>query len=71
MAHGHVIKNVQLAEDELASRKVQIGKTGVEFVAANVASPHLDCHQENGVIRYIDVHCSCGQVIRIECEYTS
>jgi hypothetical protein len=27
--------------------------------------------QENGEIRFIEVRCSCGQVIRLRCEYDS
>jgi hypothetical protein len=32
--------------------------------------PRIQLVREDGVIRAIDVHCSCGEWIRIRCDYS-
>ena len=44
-------------------------RVGVPPAAGGRAEPSVQLVREDGVIRAVDVTCSCGERIRIRCDY--
>jgi hypothetical protein len=54
--------------------RVKVGQEVVPIGAPRLgekrSEPQIQLIREDGVIRAIDVHCPCGECIRIRCEYS-
>jgi hypothetical protein len=49
----------------IAEHAIRIGESAPE----GHGEPKINLVREGGVVRAIEVTCSCGQVIRIRCDY--
>jgi hypothetical protein len=45
------------------------GQTAHTDIRELPVNPTVECVKEGDTIRYIDVHCGCGHVTRLVCEY--
>jgi hypothetical protein len=56
---------VPAARVKIGEHAVRIGETAPE----PHGEPKINLVREGGVVRFIEVTCSCGQVTRIRCDY--
>jgi hypothetical protein len=48
----------------------EVVSVGAPRVGERRGEPKIQLIREDGMIRAIDVHCPCGECIRIRCEYS-
>jgi hypothetical protein len=71
MSIPRVIKNANcsgvLPRQPIHPAQDQDGKRRSE----HTSMPTVECVRDGDNVRYIDVHCCCGQVTRLLCEYAT
>lgn len=73
MSLPRVIKNVApmpLLQRQLIAVGASSGHQD-EFEPDACATARVDCIREGGFVKRIDVHCTCGRVLQLICDYAN
>ena len=69
MSSPRVIKSLPISAAP-TRQVIRVGHSDEpEFIASGDHSPEVECITENGVVRRIQIRCSCGTLTTLVCQY--
>lgn len=67
MPSDHRRNNAVLPKHRVA---VSDGVRQVGLPPGNEQGMHVELIRDEGVVRFVEIRCACGETVRLECEYT-